>query len=250
MSKKISINGKWPIVLPDSSADEWLGNMKFHNNSWEMPRLLKIEAFVKDFNKKHGKKPIIMYIGAYKGDMAALMASWGADLILMESTPAFWTIIKECWDLNPELPKPLGFWSGLMGGEVKGEIPSLTEWPTRTAEYIEGKVGFTHLAESGDDVEHFPQMTIDEFVKRTGLIPDMVTMDVEGSELPIMYGGVETLINTDAQYMMSLHPEFGFHNHGYYMRELFDLFGNNGYIWDYIDYDHEWHYLFYRNKGV
>lgn len=250
MGKKVKINGKWPLVLPDSSADEWIGNMKFHNNSWEMPRLLALEKIIKD-RKAHGKKTVVMYIGAYKGDMAALLASWGADLILMESTAAFWTLIEETWKLN-KLPKPVGFWSGLVSNQTvfSGILPALDKWPTRKAEYVEGHVGFSHLAESGQDVENYPQITIDEFINTTGIVPDIITMDVEGSELPVMQGGIQNLVKTNAQYMMSLHPEFGYHNHGYYVRELFDLFADNGYKWDYLDFDHEFHYLFYRNKAV
>ncbi len=244
MSKDIIINKRWPLTLPDVSANEWLGNMKYHGDSWELPRLLELEKIIKSYKDR---KPVVMYIGAYKGDMPALLASWGADLIIMESTPAFWPFIKEAWELN-NLPKPVGFFSGLLGREVKGEIPDLKEWPSRTAEYIEGKVGFTHLAESGNDVEHFPQMTIDEFVKRTGIVPDIITMDVEGSELEIMYGGVDTLINHSADYMLSVHPEFMFHNHGTYERELHDLMRNNKYQGTWLDYDHEHHWLYRKAK--
>lgn len=240
MSKDLMINGKWPLKLPDASADEWIGNMKWHNNTWEMPRLLELEKIIKSFKDR---KPVVMYIGAYKGDMPALLASWGADLILMESTPAFWPLIKEAWELN-ELPKPVGFFSGLVGRATRGDIPSLTEWPTRTAEYIEGKVGFTHLAESGEDIEHFPQISIDDFVRMTGIVPDIITMDVEGSELEILYGGEETIQNHNAIYMLSVHPEFMFHNHGTYERELHDLLRNHKYIGTWLDYDHEHHWKY------
>lgn len=244
MSRQVLINGKWPLNLPDSSADEWEGNMKWHNNSWEMPRLLELEKLIKGFKDR---RPVVMYIGAYKGDMPALLSSWGADLILMESTPAFWTLIKEVWDANPELKKPTGFWSGLVGREPKWNhdaLPRLDEWPTRKAEYIEGKVGFTHLAESINDTDNFPIITIDKFVELTGIVPDIITMDVEGSELEILYGAVDTIINHNATYMLSVHPEFMFHNHGTYERELHDLMRNNKYVGTWLDYDHEHHWLY------
>lgn len=254
MSKNIKINSKWPLILPDNSADEWLGNMKYHGNTWEMPRLEALERLIHDYKMgnlgKPKKTPVIMYIGAYKGDMAALLASWGADLIIMESTAAFWPMIKETWDLN-KLPKPVGFWSGLVGREsnidfwnnAETDIPSLTEWPTRTAEFIEGAVGFTHLAESHDD-PNFPRINIDDFVKVTGLMPDIITMDVEGSELEICYGGVDTIVNDRPAFMISVHPEFMFHNHGTYERELHDLLRNNKYLGTWLDYDHEHHWLY------
>ena len=248
---KIAINGvkNWTINLPESSHDEWVGNMKHHHNQWEMLRLRKMEKFVKDTIKDKGKC-VVMYIGAYKGDMACLMSKWGAELIIMESTPAFWTLIEETYKLNPDVKQPIGFWSGLVGRKSEGSIGDLDKFPTRKAEYIEGKVGFTHLAESIDDHDNFPTITIDDFVKLSGLVPDLITMDVEGSELEILYGGVDTIINHNCAYMISVHPIFMFNNHGTYERELFDLLGNNGYKWDYIDYDHEFHYWFYKSKGV
>lgn len=246
MSKSVKINGKWPLVLPDSSADEWIGNMEHHHNRWEMPRLEALEGIIKGFK---GRKPVVMYIGAYKGDMAALLASWGADLIVMESTAAFWPLIKETWELN-DLPNPVGFWSGLVSKRsIWKTAPSLTEWPARTAEYIEGHVGFTHLAESGEDIENYPQITIDEFVNTTGIVPDIITMDVEGSELEIMKGAIETIEKNAPALMLSVHPEFMFHNHGTYERELHDLVRDRKYIGKWLDYDHEHHWLYEKAKS-
>lgn len=244
MSKQVKINGVWPLTLPDSSADEWIGNMKHHHNTWEMPRLLALEKLIK--GHKAGR-PVVIYIGAYKGDMAALLASWAADLVIMESTPAFWTLIEETWKLNPELPQPIGFFSGLLGREPNEPFTKdfLTTWPTRTAEYIEGRVGFTHLAESHDDPT-FPRITIDEFVHVTGIVPDIITMDVEGSELEIMYGAIDTIENYSPALMLSVHPEFMFHNHGTYERELHDLVRDRGYVGEWIDYDHEHHWLYIK----
>lgn len=239
MSKQVKINGQWPMVLPESSADEWIGNMEHHHNQWEMPRLLKLEEMIK-------AKPgcVVMYIGAYKGDMAALLQSWGAKLIVMESTPAFWTLIKETWELN-NLDDPIGFFSGLLGREPNRPYTKefLTKWPQRDAEYIEGHVGFTHLAESHDD-PNFPRITIDEFVNVTGIVPDIITMDVEGSELEILYGALETIETHKPNFLISVHPEFMFHNHGTYERELHDLLRDRKYKHTWLDYDHEHHWLY------
>lgn len=247
MTQTVRINGKWPINLPESSADEWIGNMKHHHNLWEMPRLLALEKHIKSFKDR---RPIVMYIGAYKGDMAALLASWGADLIVMESTAAFWTLIKETWDLNPDLPPPIGFWSGLVSNRTlfTGPMASLEEWPDRHAEYIEGHVGFTHLAESKEDIDNYPQITIDDFVAATGLVPDIITMDVEGSELEIMKGAIKTIEDHTPMLMLSVHPEFMFHNHGTYERELHDLVRDRGYVGTWLDYDHEHHWMYVKKE--
>ena len=247
MSKKVKINGVWPMFLPESSADEWIGNMAHHHNSWEMPRLLRLEKEIKSYKDR---RPVVMYIGAYKGDMAALLSSWGADLIIMESTPAFWTLIKETWNLNPKLLKPVGFWSGLVSNISvwSGVIDDVSSWPERKAEYVEGHVGFTHLAESKNDIENFPQITIDDFVALSGIVPDIITMDVEGSELEILKGSLTTIEKHKPSFMLSVHPEFMFHNHGTYERELHDLLRDRKYDFEWLDYDHE-HHWFYEYGG-
>lgn len=246
MSKQVLINGEWPLILPDSSADEWIGNMKFHHNTWEMPRLLRLKQLI-DEQLRIKKTANVLYIGAYKGDMAALLACWGAEVALVESTPAFWGLIKETWELN-NLPKPPVMFSGLIsnrttGGNIVETLGTLSDWPTRIAEYIEGAVGFTHLAESRDDIT-FPEITIDQLVAQTGFVPDIVTMDIEGSELEACKGALDLITSQKAAWMLSVHPEFMFHNHGTYERELHDLLRNNGYKGAWIDYDHEHHWLY------
>jgi FkbM family methyltransferase len=223
--------------------------MQYHNNTWEMPRLLKLESLIKS---GYAYDPIVMYIGAYKGDMAALLQTWGARLIVMESTAAFWTLIKETWELN-KLDDPAGFWSGLVSNDSvidPEQLIVLNEWPKRTAPYEEGKVGFTHLAESREDHANYPQITIDDYVKLSGLVPDIITMDVEGSELEICKGALITIEEHHPTFMLSVHPEFMFHNHGTYERELHDLLRDRGYVGEWLDYDHEHHWLYTYKDNV
>ncbi len=242
MIKEFKINNRWPLKLPDSSANEWEGNMKYHNNAWELPRLLKLEELIKSGRKN------VLYGGAYKGDMCALLASWGADVLMVESTPGFWGIIKKTWDIN-KLPKPTAFFSGLLSDQDKHlDGLDLKKWPERATEYVEGAVGFTHLAESSED-ETFPQATVDTLVERTGFIPNIITMDIEGSELPAMKGALKTMQKYRPDCLISVHPEFAYHNHGVYSQELFDLFENNGYDrGEFLEFHHEYHFLFRKAK--
>lgn len=241
MSKKIKINNRWPIVLPESSRQEWLNTMKWHGDKWELPRLLKLEEIIKS-----KKDPIVLYIGAYKGDMAALLATWGAKIILVEATVGYWEEIKETWELN-KLEKPLGMFSGLIS-RVNTSYPSkeeLQEWPMRSGPLIEGQTGFAHLAESGG---HFPEMNIDTICSTLGVVPDIITMDIEGSELEAAYGGQSMIVDNKPVWLISVHPEFMFHNHNTYERELHDLLRNNKYKGTWLDYDHEHHWLYEVEK--
>lgn len=209
--------------------------MKYHNNTWEMPRLEKLREFIKPGT-------VVLYVGAYKGDMPALLASWGAKLILVESSPGFWGEIKKTWEYN-HLEKPIGMFSGLMSrtSTDKSSPEVLQEWPTRTENFIEGTTGFTHLAESGG---YFPEITIDELCRRLNIIPDIITMDIEGSELEASYGAMNIIKAKKTKWLISVHPEFMFHNHNTYERELHDLLRNNGYTGEWLDYDHEHHWLY------
>lgn len=244
MHKDIKINGNWPISLPESSANEWLGNMEHHGNTWEMPRLLALEDII--INRKWlDKPPVVLYIGAYKGDMPALLATWGAKLIIVESTAGFWPLIKETWELN-KLEKPLGMFSGLISRMNTYDLnkEKLKDWPERSEEFIEGTTGFTHLNEA----PHYPQITIDMLCRELGVIPDVITIDVEGSELEAAYGGMTMIIPNKPAWMLSVHPEFMFHSHKTYERELHDLFRNNGFKGTWLDYDHEHHWLYEATK--
>jgi hypothetical protein len=50
--------------------------------------------------------------------------------------------------------------------------------------------------------------------------------------------------------MLSVHPEFMFHNHGTYERELHDLLRDRGYKGEWLDYDHEHHWLYTYKDNV
>jgi FkbM family methyltransferase len=233
MSKQIMINGKWPLVLEDSSAKEWEGNMLHHGNTWEMKRLEALEKLIKPGT-------IVLYIGAYKGDMAALLASWGAKLILVESSAGFWPLIKENFELNGL--EPLAMYSGLISRMTTATYTKeeLQAWPQRSEPFIEGSTGFTHLAEA----PHYPQITIDMLCQLLDVVPDIITIDIEGSELEAAYGGMTMIIPNKPTWLISVHPEFMYHSHKTYERELHDLFRNNKFNGKWLDYDHEHHWLY------
>ena len=236
-SREIVINSRWPLMLPESPAGEWEGNMKYHGDNWELLRLLELEKLIK-------AKPgcVVLYVGAYKGDMAALLATWGAQLILVETSAGFWPLIQETWALNA-LPMPLGMFSGLASRVTTSELTGdqLRQWPDRQDLFVEGSTGFGHLAESGG---HFPEFSMDDLCARLGVYPDIVTMDIEGSELEALYGSMHIIQEVRPTFMLSVHPEFMFHSHNTYERELHDLLRNHKYQEQWIDYDHEHHWLY------
>lgn len=65
------MNGRWEINLPESSAQEWAQLALPHparpDGGWEVVRLLRLEEMVQPGT-------VVLYVGAYKGEMAALLA--------------------------------------------------------------------------------------------------------------------------------------------------------------------------------
>lgn len=239
-SEEVIINSKWPIRLPTSSAEEWLGNMQ-HHGVWEGQRLDKLYELIKPGS-------VVLYLGGYKGDMPALLASWGASMIIVEGTEGFWDLIKDTWDMNC-LPPPVGCFSGLVSNETTVTLSrdGLSTWPERTKKYVEGAVGFSHLSESRG---FFPEITVDHLLKTLGAVPDIITMDIEGSELSVLQGAKETLLKYHPRLVISVHPEFMFHNHGFYERDLHDFLFTMGYgEGQHLHYHHEHQYLFEVKNG-
>ena len=233
---EVLINGKWKLKLPESSAKEWLDNMRTHKGIWEGERL-------DELNKEIKQGSVVYYIGAYKGDMAALLETWGAKLVVMEGTAGFWPLIKETWELN-KLKSPVGFFSGLVSNRttIQAVKKDLTTWPTRSEPFVEWQTGFAHLAESAGV---FPEVSVNDFRLITDIVPDIITVDVEGSELEVMKGAKETLLKYHPTLILSIHPEFMFHNHNVYERELHDLIEESGYDkGKHLAYDHEHHWLY------
>jgi len=234
----IKINNKWEVKLPETSAKEWTANMAHHPEGWEMKRLEKFKELIK-------KGTTVLYIGAYKGDMPALLGTWGADLILVEASAGFWPLIKETFDINNLTP--IASFSGLISTHTTTDIgkSELQQYPTRSETYIEGTTGFIHLS---DGAGYFPEITIDDLCDRLGIIPDIITIDIEGSELEALKGASNIIKNHSPKFIISVHPEFMFHSHGTYERELHDLLRNNGYVGTWLDYDHEHHWYYERRK--
>ena len=69
-----------------------------------------------------------------------------------------------------------------------------------------------HLAESGflqgerlGNVGVVPTVTVDEFVRHTGILPDVMKIDVEGAELRVVHGARDTLIAGSPTVFLSVH---------------------------------------------
>jgi hypothetical protein len=125
-----------------------------------------------------------------------------------------------------------GFRSGVMW-------PRCAYWP------VIPDHGFRHLAEQADAT---PQIRLDDYVARTGIVPGAITIDVEGAEYAVLEGARHTLDAHRPMVWASLHTRPGANFLGDYFgkteADLKDLMKAAGYRRRYLCTDHEVHYMF------
>lgn len=225
--KLTRINDKWDIWLPDHRAarEEW--------PTWENKRLASM-------HKTTQPGGIVYYVGAEEGDMAALLAMWGAKLVLFEPNEKVWPNIKAIWRFNKlETPFCIG---GFASDETYGSPIAFKDFP----EWADGEIihdhGFKELKDPGD----IPMIKIDDMTGLLGaMIPNMISIDVEGAEGRVLRGAEQTLRKYHPRIYLSLHPEFLHEQYGEWGAELRKWIIDLGYKETLLDYPlHEVHLLY------
>jgi FkbM family methyltransferase len=230
------INGKWDIWLPDHRAarPEW--------PTWEQARLQSMFETTKPGD-------IVYYVGAEEGDMAGLLAMWGAKLVLFEPNEKVWPNIKAIWEANNLLPPTTfaGFASDVTKNSPGVWSPNYTtegtppNWPEYANGELIGDHGFKELRDAAD----MPQIKIDDIAGRV----DMISLDTEGSEGRVLRGAEQTLRKYHPRIYLSLHPEFIHEQYGGWGAELRRWIMDLGYKETLLDYPlHECHLYYSADK--
>lgn len=230
------VNGRWWVDLPPHRAarPEW--------PTWERERLAAMHDAIEQGD-------VVYDIGAEEGDFAALFATWGARLVLVEPNPKAWPNIRWTWEAN-KLPAPLAWHVGLLGEhhviatDPDADDQDVDGWPACAYDELIGDHGFRHLGEHGGIGSSI--ITLDELVDATGVPPDVVTMDVEGGELYVLRGGDATLSEHHPTVFVSIHPEFmdNLYGIGDGVEAVCDLMAGHGYTGTFLAHDHEHHWMF------
>jgi FkbM family methyltransferase len=227
-----TINGRWSIKLPPHRAnlEQW--------KAWEVVRL----ASMRD-NLKPGD--VLYDIGSEECDLSGLYSSWGAELVMVEPSARIWANAKSIWAAN-NLDEPLGFFTGFACDEDRDVAHGFSKsWPRSADGSIVTDHGFCQVYERPD----LAAVRLDTLVELVGQPPDVVSMDVEGSELLVLRGAEMTLRNHRPRLWASIHPApmSDFYKHR--VVDLKDFLRSCGYEWRWIDVDHEIHMLAWFSDG-
>lgn len=243
---KAKLNQRWDLILPEHRAarSEW-----YELDGWEGPRLLSM-------SKNIGKGDVVYYVGAELGEMSALCAKWGAEVVNFEPNFSAWPSIYKTFKANDL--KPLANFAGFCSN-IHQPVPPNADGSLYRGlgyknnaegypEYAYGEIieahGFSELYLEADGL---PQYRIDNLVAEGLKPPTVLTMDVEGSDFQVLLGAEETILKYKPKIWMSWHPEFQFHQYQVYTRDARNWLIDKGYDEVYLDYAHELHMLYTPN---
>lgn len=233
MTATTSLNGRWELMLPDHRRRQW-ADWDRRLGGWERERLGDMSARL--------RPGMTVYdVGAETGDLSALWASWGCDVVLFEPSAGFWPTIRETFDLNGL--EPGGAWVGFCGERTAGLAHHVGpgEWPIPVWEPADDDPGFCHLNERLD----IAVLAIDDAPRLLGCgPPDAITIDVEGAELAVLRGAERTLRDVHPVVWVSIHRQFMADRYGHHPADVNRFMADLGYRATWLADDHETHVRF------
>lgn len=221
------INKTWIVNLPNHRLKQW-------HTYWEHERL---ESMFREI--KAGD--VVYYCGAEEFDIPALVATWGAQMVMVEPSYWYWPFGKMIWEANG-LPEPLFCYHGFAGPEnIEIAEPgyNVGVWPSAIDDKPKPYGGFSHLNERPD----INKIKLDTIAQLTEP-PDFITMDTEGSELEILKGASETLRIHRPILFLSVHPNFLKDMYGQSREELLAFLDEHDYDMELLEAPtHEEHWI-------
>lgn len=210
--------------------------------AWERERFLDME--------KHLKQGDILFdIGTEAGWCNIIYAKFcGAEnVVLIEPTDDFWPNIKALWERNyPGVP-PLANYMGLFSDKTtsKKVLPK-HEWPKAVNKDGGALMHSRSYVYIHDNFNHVPEIKLDDYVKLTGIVPNALTMDVEGAELLILKGAEKTLKENNLKVWVSIHNELGLRDYNQQPDDVYEFMRKCGYQSEFLATDHEDHVRFFK----
>jgi FkbM family methyltransferase len=205
---------------------------------WEKERT---RSMVKHLNNGD----ILFDVGAEMGWLSVIYGQivGPSNMVLIEPTKEFWGNIRAIWEKNFDCP-PLATYAGLISDKNTQPqvLPFMNKWTPQSKGDLIDKLAYTYIHDNPTEV---PEITIDDYVRHTGIVPNAITIDVEGAELLVLKGAKHTLIKHDIQVWVSEHDDLA-ENQGIGKYEASEFMAKLGYKRDYLGKDHEHHVRYYQ----
>lgn len=205
---------------------------------WEKERIASMERHLK-------KGDILFDIGTESGWCNLVYADMVGpeNMVLIEPTQEFWPNIKALWEKNYPGVKPKGFYAGLLSDKTKNNKPFLAEqWPTASNGDLIDSNKYQYIHDNTDGV---PEMKLDDYVMQSGIVPDALTMDTEGSEFLILMGADLTLKKHKPKLWVSIHPDMALRDYQVKNEDIHGYLTALGYTGELLATDHEEHWYFH-----
>ncbi len=195
--------------------------------------------FTREFGAALASRPVVFDVGASLGEWSALAATLaGPERVhVFEPDAPSWNRIRRIFALN-RLAPPAGIVPAFCGAATRAEA---AWWDgvarRRFPASADGDAAFQDLRRRPD----LPVVALDDYAERTGAVPGVVKIDVEGAEGEVLRGARRLLATAGPRLFLSLHPQalpdFGDSRESI-LRDLADL----GYRSRLLAVDHEEHW--------
>lgn len=203
---------------------------------WERARTLDMAARLKPGD-------VLVDVGAEHGWQSCVYASMVGpeNMVLVEPGPCLWPNIRRTWERNCVVP-PLASAQCLLTDEP-GELPVgsvvVDGFPVCSGGPLTDGMAYGHVSHGG-----LPRTSLDALVLDLGVVPDAITIDVEGAELLVLRGAEALLRDTQPTVWVSIHPDLMERDFGSSAAALHEYMAGLGYIGEHLGTDHEEHWRF------
>lgn len=237
--REILVNDRWPIVVPDHRAAR---------PEWPWHEASRFASMHDDLTPGS----MLWDVGTELGDHAAVYASWGLRLVLIEPNPAAWPCIAATIEANQAEGQVAAWWFGFVTDTASGDLDvagrvgapgTRRGWPEPAAGPCTERAGMAHL-DGRPDPDPYPVQpatTVDVLVAAGFPPPDAMTIDVEGAELKVIRGAIQTIREHRPRLWISVHPEL-MAGYGDAPTDLSLELLAEGYVGTLLDTDHEEHW--------
>lgn len=191
-------------------------------------------------NLRHGM--VLFDVGTEQGWCNLLYASMvgPANMVLIEPTPEFWPNIRATWERNYSDP-PRACYDGLLSDKTTDPRKEFDAWPASSDGPLIDRNKYQYVHEHTADIA---ETRLDDLVTRIGVVPDALTLDVEGAELLVLQGGREILERHHPLVWVSVHPDLGERDYGVTPDQVHDFMDGLGYQRQHLATDHEEHWFY------